>query len=81
LRKYADSDSCGSGGKLAEGGDIAKQQCGWIGDKFGVSWQVVPKGLKEMMSHPDSAKSQRAFKALMGMKKIDIAALKMSYEG
>jgi predicted 3-demethylubiquinone-9 3-methyltransferase (glyoxalase superfamily) len=67
--------------KLSDGGDPAKQQCGWLGDKYGVSWQVVPKVLGGMLSDPDTAKSQRAFAAMMGMKKIDIAALKTAYEG
>jgi predicted 3-demethylubiquinone-9 3-methyltransferase (glyoxalase superfamily) len=67
--------------KLSEGGDPGKQECGWVGDKFGVSWQVVPKVLKEMLSDSDKAKSQRAMTALMGMKKLDIAALKAAYEG
>lgn len=67
--------------KLADGGDSAKQQCGWVGDRFGVSWQVIPKVLKKMLSDPDEAKSQRTLTALMGMKKIDIAGLKAAYEG
>jgi predicted 3-demethylubiquinone-9 3-methyltransferase (glyoxalase superfamily) len=67
--------------KLSEGGDPGKQQCGWVGDKFGVSWQVVPKVLKEMLSDPEEAKSQRTMTALMGMKKLDITALKAAYEG
>ncbi|KAH8750109.1 3-demethylubiquinone-9 3-methyltransferase [Hyaloscypha finlandica] len=67
--------------KLSDGGDPAKQQCGWLGDKYGVSWQVVPKVLGGMLSDPDTAKSQRVFTALMGMKKLDIAALKTAYEG
>jgi predicted 3-demethylubiquinone-9 3-methyltransferase (glyoxalase superfamily) len=67
--------------KLSDGGDPAKQQCGWVGDRFGVSWQVVPKVLNRMISDPDVAKSQRTVTALMGMKKIDIAGLKAAYEG
>jgi len=67
--------------KLSDGGDPAKQQCGWVGDRFGVSWQVIPKALNEMLSDPNSAKSQRAFKAMLGMKKLDIAALKAAYNG
>jgi len=67
--------------KLSDGGDPAKQQCGWLRDKYGVSWQVVPKVLGGMLSDPDTAKSQRVFTALMGMKKLDIAALKTAYEG
>ena len=61
--------------KLSEGGDEKAQQCGWFKDKYGVSWQVVPKVLPEMLSNPDSEKSQRAMKAMLQMKKIDIAEL------
>ena len=61
--------------KLSEGGDEKAQQCGWLKDKYGVSWQVVPKVLPEMLSNPDSEKSQRAMKAMLQMKKIDIAEL------
>ena len=61
--------------KLSEGGDEKAQQCGWLKDKYGVSWQVVPKVLSEMLSNPDSEKSQRAMKAMLQMKKIDIAEL------
>jgi predicted 3-demethylubiquinone-9 3-methyltransferase (glyoxalase superfamily) len=61
--------------KLAEGGK--EGQCGWIDyDKFGVSWQVVPTMLGELMSDPDPEKSERAMKAMLAMKKLDIAALK-----
>ena len=67
--------------KLADGGDAAKQQCGWVGDRFGVSWQVVPKVWQSMLSDPDGAKSQRVVAALMGMKKIDIAELEAAYKG
>ena len=52
-----------------------------MGDKFGVSWQIIPKVLSEMLSDSDHAKSQRAFKALLGMKKLDIAALEAAYKG
>jgi predicted 3-demethylubiquinone-9 3-methyltransferase (glyoxalase superfamily) len=67
--------------KLSDGGDVAKQQCGWVEDKFGVSWQVIPKVLSKMLSDPDPAKSKRTFTALMGMKKVDIPALKAANEG
>ena len=67
--------------KLSEGGDPAAQQCGWVKDKYGVSWQVVPRALLEMISDPDKAKSQRAFGAMLQMKKLDIAALKRAFEG
>jgi predicted 3-demethylubiquinone-9 3-methyltransferase (glyoxalase superfamily) len=67
--------------KLSEGGDKKAQQCGWLKDKFGASWQVVPTVLPGMMSDPDTAKSQRAFKAMLQMKKLDIAELKRAYAG
>ena len=67
--------------KLSEGGDKKAQQCGWLKDKYGVSWQVVPRVLVEMMSDPDTEKSGRAMKAILQMKKIDIAALKRAYAG
>lgn len=67
--------------KLTEGGDPAKQQCGWVADKFGVAWQVVPKVLEEMIADPDPAKSRRAFQSMMSMKKFDIAALKKAFDG
>jgi predicted 3-demethylubiquinone-9 3-methyltransferase (glyoxalase superfamily) len=67
--------------KLSAGGDPKAQQCGWLKDKYGLSWQVVPTALAEMMSNPDKEKSGRAMEALMQMKKLDIAALQQAYEG
>jgi predicted 3-demethylubiquinone-9 3-methyltransferase (glyoxalase superfamily) len=67
--------------KLSEGGDPQAQQCGWLKDKYGLSWQVVPKMLLELTSDPSSAKSQRAFTAMLSMKKLDIAELQRAYEG
>jgi predicted 3-demethylubiquinone-9 3-methyltransferase (glyoxalase superfamily) len=61
--------------KLSAGGDPRAQQCGWLKDKFGVSWQVVPRKLDEMLAHPDTHKSERVMHAIFGMKKLDIAAL------
>ena len=66
--------------KLGAGGDPDAQQCGWLKDKFGLSWQVVPKGMAEMMASPDPAKSQRAFLAMMGMRKLYLAALQRASE-
>jgi len=62
--------------KLGEGGDPASQQCGWLKDKFGVSWQIVPAILRDMMHDDDRAKVNRVIAAFMQMKKLDIAALK-----
>lgn len=67
--------------KLSQGGDPNAQQCGWLKDKYGLSWQVVPTILVEMMEDPDREKSGRAMEAMLQMKKLDIAALKRAYEG
>jgi predicted 3-demethylubiquinone-9 3-methyltransferase (glyoxalase superfamily) len=67
--------------KLSQGGDPKAQQCGWLKDKFGLSWQVVPTVLAELMSDPDKEKSGRAMEAMLQMKKLDIAALRQAYEG
>ena len=67
--------------KLSEGGDPAAQQCGWLKDKYGLSWQVTPRVLLDMIADPDKTKSQRAFGAMMQMKKLDIAALRKAFEG
>jgi predicted 3-demethylubiquinone-9 3-methyltransferase (glyoxalase superfamily) len=67
--------------KLSAGGDPKAQQCGWLKDRFGVSWQIVPTALTAMMSGPDAAKSARAMTALLQMQKLDIAALKRAYDG
>jgi predicted 3-demethylubiquinone-9 3-methyltransferase (glyoxalase superfamily) len=62
--------------KLGEGGDEQAQQCGWLKDQFGVSWQIVPRILLELMADPDPAKAGRVMEAMIKMKKIDIATLK-----
>ncbi len=67
--------------KLSQGGDEKAQQCGWLKDKYGVSWQIVPTRLIEMLADPNSAKSQRAMAAMLQMKKIDIAKLERAYTG
>jgi predicted 3-demethylubiquinone-9 3-methyltransferase (glyoxalase superfamily) len=67
--------------KLTVGGDPKAQQCGWLKDKFGLSWQVVPTELTEMLTDETSEASQRAFEAMLHMKKLDIAELKRAYEG
>lgn len=61
--------------RLSEGGDETAQQCGWLKDKYGMSWQVVPTVLNELLNDPDAAKSQSVMHAMLQMKKIDIAAL------
>jgi predicted 3-demethylubiquinone-9 3-methyltransferase (glyoxalase superfamily) len=67
--------------KLGRGGDVKAQQCGWLKDRFGVSWQVVPEVVAQLLSDPDSEKSQRAMQALLQMKKLDIAELERAYAG
>jgi predicted 3-demethylubiquinone-9 3-methyltransferase (glyoxalase superfamily) len=67
--------------RLAVGGDEQAQRCGWLKDKYGASWQVVPTILIEMLSDPDAEKSQRAMQAMLQMKKIDIDKLKQAYAG
>jgi predicted 3-demethylubiquinone-9 3-methyltransferase (glyoxalase superfamily) len=66
--------------KLGAGGDPKAQVCGWLKDKYGLSWQVVPEGFEEMMKDPSSPGAQRAFAAMMQMKKLDLAALKKAFE-
>ena len=67
--------------KLSEGGDVKAQQCGWLKDKYGASWQVAPSVLVEMITDPDTAKSGRVMEAMLQMKKIDIDELKRAYVG
>jgi predicted 3-demethylubiquinone-9 3-methyltransferase (glyoxalase superfamily) len=67
--------------KLSAGGDKDAQQCGWLKDKFGVSWQIVPSVLPELLNDSDHAKGQRVMAALMQMKKLDIAGLKRAHQG
>ncbi|MFA6973868.1 MAG: VOC family protein [Parcubacteria group bacterium] len=65
--------------KLTAGGDPQAQICGWLKDKFGLSWQVVPTVLEEMMQDKNPEKSERVMAALLEMKKIDIAVLRAAY--
>jgi predicted 3-demethylubiquinone-9 3-methyltransferase (glyoxalase superfamily) len=67
--------------KLTEGGDPKAQQCGWLKDKFGLSWQVLSDEVLEMLTDSDYEKSQRAMLAVMEMHKIDIQAVKQAYSG
>jgi predicted 3-demethylubiquinone-9 3-methyltransferase (glyoxalase superfamily) len=66
--------------KLTPGGDPKSQVCGWLKDKYGLSWQVVPKQMIEWWQKPDE-KTDRAFAAMMKMGKLDIAALERAYRG
>jgi predicted 3-demethylubiquinone-9 3-methyltransferase (glyoxalase superfamily) len=65
--------------KLSKGGK--KGQCGWLKDKFGVSWQIVPAGLGQLFGGKNPKKSERAMQAVLKMSKLDIARLKKAYEG
>ena len=65
--------------KLSAGGDTKAQQCGWLKDKFGVSWQVVPTAIAKMFSDPDPEKTNRVMQAMLPMKKLDIRALREAY--
>jgi predicted 3-demethylubiquinone-9 3-methyltransferase (glyoxalase superfamily) len=65
--------------KLSPGGET--MQCGWLKDKFGVAWQIIPKALGELLGDKDSQKSQRVMKAMMKMIKIDVEGLQRAYEG
>ena len=67
--------------KLTSGGDKNAQQCGWLKDKFGVSWQVEPEELAKMLNDPDKEKTERVMKALLEMKKLDIKKLRAAFEG
>lgn len=66
---------------LREGGPVEAQQCGWLKDKFGVSWQVVPRTLLELLKDPDRAKVERVTAAMLQMKKLDIAGLEAAAKG
>ena len=67
--------------KLSEGGDPKAQQCGWLADRYGLSWQIVPTILGKMLSDKDPAKASRVTTALLQMKKLDANALKRAFEG
>lgn len=66
--------------RLSAGGDDRARQCGWLKDRFGLSWQVVPGALIELLSHPDPATAARVMEAMLRMKKIDIASLRKAAE-
>lgn len=66
-------------GRLTEGG--TEWQCGWLLDKFGVSWQIVPDAFMEMMRSPDKAAAQRGFTAMLPMRKLDLAVLRRAFDG
>ncbi len=65
--------------KLTEGG--SEEPCGWLKDKFGLSWQIIPNALGELIGHPDREKAGRALQAMLQMKKIEIAVLQAAFDG
>jgi predicted 3-demethylubiquinone-9 3-methyltransferase (glyoxalase superfamily) len=65
--------------QLTEGGE--ESQCGWLKDRYGLSWQVVPTGMEELFADPDKGRAERAMKAMLGMRKLDIAALRSAADG
>jgi predicted 3-demethylubiquinone-9 3-methyltransferase (glyoxalase superfamily) len=65
--------------RLTDGGE--EGQCGWLKDRYGLSWQVIPKGMDEVFSDPDPERARRATQAMLGMRKLDIAALRSAAEG
>ena len=67
--------------KLGAGGDPSWQACGWLQDKFGLSWQIVPEAFLAMMSASDPIKAERAMSAMMQMKKLDLPSLQRAYDG
>jgi len=64
---------------LSEGGE--EVQCGWLKDRYGLSWQVVPTGMEELFADPDPERAERAMRAMLGMRKLDIAALRSAADG
>jgi len=67
--------------KLSQGGDKNAQQCGWLKDKFGLSWQIVPASMSKMFTDKDSKKSEAVMRAMLKMKKLDIEKLQEAYNG
>ena len=67
--------------RLSDGGDPAAQQCGWLKDKYGLSWQIVPTALHRMLADPDHRRAQRVTEALLKMKRLDLNELEKAYGG
>jgi len=67
--------------KLGHGGDPAARRCGWLKDRFGVSWQIIPRGLGELVGSPESERSERAMRALLSMEKLDLDAIRRAWDG
>ena len=67
--------------RLGAGGDPSAQQCGWLKDRFGLSWQIIPRRLSELLGDPDPARASRVRQAMLAMGKIDVAALEAAHSG
>lgn len=67
--------------QLSAGGDDSAQACGWLKDRYGVSWQVIPTALSAMIANPDAEKSQSVMQTLLRMKKLDLSELQRAYKG
>lgn len=67
--------------RLSEGGDSKAQQCGWLKDRYGLAWQVIPDSMDEMFADANSDGARRAMTAMLAMKKLDIAELRRAYAG
>lgn len=67
--------------KLSEGGDPEAQQCGWLKDKYGLSWQITPLAAVDMLNDPDKERSERVMACILGMKKLDLGLITEAYQG
>lgn len=67
--------------RLSDGGDPAAQQCGWLKDRFGLSWQIAPRAWEDLVGGPDTARAERVYAAMFQMKKLDIAGLERAARG
>ncbi len=67
--------------QLGAGGDPRAQQCGWLKDRFGLSWQIVPRQIEAWLSDPDSRRADRVMAAVLQMKKLDLAAIEHAFSG
>jgi predicted 3-demethylubiquinone-9 3-methyltransferase (glyoxalase superfamily) len=60
---------------------LFRSQCGWLKDRYGLAWQIVPAGMLELLNDPDRSRADRAMRAMLGMKKLDLAALRAAADG
>ncbi|GAB3344153.1 VOC family protein [Modestobacter lapidis] len=64
---------------VGDGG--SESQCGWLRDRYGLSWQIIPAGMEELFAHPDPGRAQRAMQAMLGMRKLDVAVMRAAADG